>query len=242
MIYREAEAIEARWRATHLGRPLAKLHVPNTPVTPGELSKLSSDLPGPALRRTGQPDRRNQEEDQPNWMDQMVQDMNTPRITNWKPPSAWREKFWVSIPSPSLLDDVCVKYDQEQLVGQRPSRKTPRGRAANRTADNPPGHTPPASAGSNPWLLDDGPVDPETLGRAGGIPPLVYSNSYRALPELGQRFIAAGASTFIGPVVPLFSRPARIFSGYCYQAMGDGWCAGAAVWKAAQSCRAGAGQ
>ncbi len=70
------------------------------------------------------------------------------------------------------------------------------------------------------------------------MPPLVFSNSFCALPELGHRFIHSGASTFIGPVVPLFSRPARIFAGYFYQALGEGWSAGAAVWKAAQDCRA----
>ena len=87
------------------------------------------------------------------------------------------------------------------------------------------------------WLLDDGPVKPEHLERGAAVPPLIFSNSYRALPELGLRFIHAGASTFIGPVVPLFSRPARIFAGHCYGAMGEGWGAGAAVWRAAQVCR-----
>ncbi len=87
------------------------------------------------------------------------------------------------------------------------------------------------------WLLDDGPVNPEHLERGGILPPLVFSNSYRALPALGHRFIRPGASTFIGPVVPLFSRPARIFAGHCYGALGQGWCAGAAVWKASRECR-----
>ena len=34
-----------------------------------------------------------------------------------------------------------------------------------------------------------------------------------------------------------FSRPARIFAGYCYKALGEGWCVGAAVWQAGQACR-----
>ena len=37
--------------------------------------------------------------------------------------------------------------------------------------------------------------------------------------------------------MPLFSRPARIFAGHFYQALGGGWNAGAAVWKAAGACR-----
>jgi hypothetical protein len=85
--------------------------------------------------------------------------------------------------------------------------------------------------------LDDGAVKPEHLERGAAVPPLVFSNSYQALPALGQRFIKSGASTFIGPIVPLFSRPARIFAGHCYGAMGEGWSAGAAIWRAAQICR-----
>ena len=57
------------------------------------------------------------------------------------------------------------------------------------------------------------------------------------MPELGWRFTRAGASTFIGPLLPLFSRPARIFVGYAYSALGQGWSAGAAIWKASLECR-----
>ena len=45
---------------------------------------------------------------------------------------------------------------------------------------------------------------------AGGIlPPLVFSNSWCSLGWLGQRFLDAGASTFLGTAIPVFSRPAR---------------------------------
>lgn len=238
MIYREAEAIGGALETTHLSRPLARFHVPRTPVTPGELSKLS--LTFQALHFAGPVSQTAASGDQEktNWMDQMVLDLNAPTDQELESTFGLEGEVLGVDPITSMLDDVCDKYDQEQMVGPNSyeEHSIESGASSLDGAGRSRRETPPA-APSNPWLLDDGPVDPESLGRAGGIPPLVYSNSYRALPELGQRFIAAGASTFIGPVVPLFSRPARIFSGYCYQALGDGWCAGAAVWKAAQSCR-----
>ena len=42
--------------------------------------------------------------------------------------------------------------------------------------------------------------------------------------------------------MPLFSRPARIFAGYFYQALGAGWGVGAATWRAARDCRAEFGE
>jgi hypothetical protein len=78
------------------------------------------------------------------------------------------------------------------------------------------------------WLLDDGPIAPEHLGRDGVLPPLVFSNSWCSLHWLGQRFTAAGASTFLGTSVPVFSRPARQFAARFYGALGRGLCAGEA--------------
>ena len=78
------------------------------------------------------------------------------------------------------------------------------------------------------WLLDDGPIAPEHLGRDGCLPPLVFSNSWCSLHWLGQRFTRAGASTFLGTSLPLFSRPARQFAARFYGALGRGLCAGEA--------------
>jgi hypothetical protein len=57
------------------------------------------------------------------------------------------------------------------------------------------------------------------------------------VPELGSRFVRAGTSTFVGPLVPLYSSPARLYAGHLYRGMGRGWCAGAAAWWAAAECR-----
>ena len=78
------------------------------------------------------------------------------------------------------------------------------------------------------WLLDDGPIAPEHLGRDGCLPPLVFSNSWCSLHWLGRRFTSAGASTFVGTAIPLFSRPARLFAALFYEALGHGNCVGEA--------------
>ncbi len=240
MIFREAEAIEgALSAASSVPRPLARIHVPPTPVTPGQLSGLSLTyqalhFAGPVSHAGGSPDG-----EQADWMDRLVQDMHSRTDDELEQAFGLEGEVLGIDPITSLLDDVSEKYDQQQLAGHHANETAAaaQGRAGGGSSREMTGDSVGGRVSSTPWLLEDGPVEPESLGKAGGIPPLVYSNSYRALPELGARFIAAGASTFIGPVVPLFSRPARIFSGYCYQALGEGWCAGAAVWKAARNCR-----
>ncbi len=94
------------------------------------------------------------------------------------------------------------------------------------------------ATGGAGWLLEDGPVAPEHLGRDGCLPPLVFSNSWCSLAWLGRRFLAAGASTFVGTSAPVFSRPARRFAAGFYGAMADGLCVGAAQRQAALALRA----
>lgn len=95
-----------------------------------------------------------------------------------------------------------------------------------------------ASSGTVPgWLLDDGPVAPERLGRDGCLPPLVFSNSWCSLHWLGRRFLDAGASTFLGTALPVFSRPARNFAALFYEELGRGGCAGEAHQQAALRLR-----
>lgn len=86
------------------------------------------------------------------------------------------------------------------------------------------------------WLLDDGPVLPEQLG-TGGLPPLIFSNSWCSLAWLGQRFRHAGSSTFVGTALPIYSRPARHFAALFYQALGSGLCCGEAHRTAALALR-----
>ena len=92
-------------------------------------------------------------------------------------------------------------------------------------------------AGESAWLLDDGPVLPERLGRDGCLPPLVFSNSWCSLSWLGQRFLAAGASTFVGTAIPLYSRPARHYAALFYGALGTGLGVGAAHRQASLALR-----
>jgi hypothetical protein len=122
-------------------------------------------------------------------------------------------------PVEAVMDQALAAFSrQEEAVGAG----RPTGRAV---------------ASQSGWLLEDGPVVPERLGRDGSLPPLVFSNSWCSLAWLGGRFLTAGASTFIGTCAPLFSRPARRFAAHFYAALADGLCAGAAHRQAALGLR-----
>jgi hypothetical protein len=105
------------------------------------------------------------------------------------------------------------------------------GARARQTAGAPP------STSRQGWMLEDGPVIPEHLGRDGCLPPLVFSNSWCSLSWLGGRFLDAGASTFVGTAAPVFSRPARLFAALFYGALGSGACVGAAHRQASLAVR-----
>ena len=86
------------------------------------------------------------------------------------------------------------------------------------------------------WILDDGTAVPERIGRA-GLPPLVFSNSWCSLAWLGQRFRRAGASTFVGTTIPIYSRPARLFAAAFYEHFAAGLDAGSALRQASLALR-----
>jgi hypothetical protein len=92
------------------------------------------------------------------------------------------------------------------------------------------------SSATGGWILDDGAVLPERLGQA-GLPPLVFSNSWCSLAWLGQRFRQAGASTFIGTSIPIYSRPARTFAAIFYQHLATGLDLGSAHRQASLALR-----
>ncbi len=123
------------------------------------------------------------------------------------------------------VDPVEVALDQAVEAYVRHGERVPVGSAAT-----------VASTGSG-WMLEDGPVSPEHLGRDGCLPPLVFSNSWCSLDWLGQRFLDAGASTFLGTAVPLFSRPARLFAALFYGFLADGHPSGGAHRNAALALR-----
>lgn len=233
LIRREAEAIESALGQSHLGQNLANLDLPQKSITPTELKTRSINyqaihFAGPTSQPASADDTQGQF-----WMNRLIDDVNAPQDRELEEAIGVEAEVIGVDPITSLLDSVSEKYDIEGLSENRVGA----GGISRVGGES----TPPADAAQHnsapPWLLDDGPVEPESIGASGGMPPLVFSNSYRALPELGMRFTNAGASTFIGPLVPLFSRPARIFTGYLYSNLADGWGSGAAVWQASQHVR-----
>jgi len=227
LIYREAEAIQGALKLGCHGQILAHLEVEPDPITPSDLCQRglmyqAIHFAGPTSLPATLDDKRGEY-----WMNQLIEETSQPADEDIEAQVGLEGEVLGVDPITSLLDDVTAHYE---LNGPPVEIK-----AGARQHNGPPATpTPPARP---TWLLDDGPVAPEHLGREGWIPPLIFSNSFCALPEMGSRFLQAGASTFIGPVMPLFSRPARIYAGYFYQALGQGWSAGSAAWKAAQSCR-----
>lgn len=227
LIYREAESIAEALVGGMAGRPLAQVEVPVDAVTPGLL--CDQNVAYQVLHFAGPTSAPARHDDTLGeyWMNRLLEETSFPDDESLAEALGCEGEVLGVDPITSLLDDVCESRDR------RAAQATGRLQSGRRTDDTGPG----GSSGATAWLLDDGPVAPEILGRRGQLPPLVFSNSWCAVPELGARFVRAGASTFVGPLVPLFSRPARLYAGHLYAGMGRGWCAGAANWLAAAECR-----
>ena len=241
LIYREAELIEGALEHGCQGETLLHLDLPLAPVTPSDLIKQGLQyqaihFAGP----TSQPARPSDHYGE-YWMNCLIEETTLPDARELDDALGIEGEVLGVDPVTSLLDDIVERYETAPtpLDTVSASRTGSAGTGSDIRGGGGVdfGHPAVPESSARSWLLDDGPVNPENLERSGILPPLIFSNSYQALPALGHRFVRAGASTFIGPVVPLFSRPARIFAGYCYGAMGRGWGAGAAVWKASQDCR-----
>ena len=231
LIYREAELIEAALEHGCRGETLINLDLPIEPVTPSDLIKKGFQyqaihFAGPTSKPVRASDTFGEF-----WMDRLIEETTLPEAQELEDAIGIEGEVLGVDPVTSLLDDIVDRYENADPVLDLVSVAAA-GSTGNGSGDAINTHRP-----SRSWLLDDGPVQPEHLERNGALPPLIFSNSYQAMPALGNRFVQAGASTFIGPVTPLFSRPARRFAGHCYAALGQGWCAGAAVWKAAQVSR-----
>jgi hypothetical protein len=231
LIYREAELIEAALEHGCRGETLINLDLPVEPVTPSDL--IGKGFQYQAIHFAGPTSQPARPEDPYGeyWMNRLIEETTLPDARQLEDVLGLAGEVLGVDPVTSLLDDIVERYENEDTV----LNTVPASRAG--SGGRTPGGTPRRHGPERSWLLDDGPVHPEHLERGGSLPPLIFSNSFQAMPTLGSRFVRAGASTFIGPVVPLFSRPARMFAGHCYAALGQGWCAGAAVWKAAQDCR-----
>lgn len=237
LIYREAELIEGALEHGFQGETLIHLDLPLKPVTPSDLIQQSLQyqaihFAGP----TSHPARPNDPYGE-YWMNILMKETSTQDDQKLDDALGLEGEVLGIDPVTSLLDDIVERYETAGLAYDTVSVPAAEASESYGSSGGTDRGTGPAHSPNRSWLLDDGPVHPENLERGGIIPPLIFSNSYQDLPTLGHRFIQAGASTFIGPVVPLFSRPARIFAGHCYGAMGRGWCAGAAVWHASQACQ-----
>ncbi|MCK9997000.1 MAG: hypothetical protein KAH56_12075 [Candidatus Krumholzibacteria bacterium] len=231
LIYREAELIEAAIEHGCRGETLLDLDLPLEPVTPSDL--VTRGLQYQAIHFAGPTSQPARQSDPFGefWMNCLIEETTLPDARELEDALGMEGEVLGVDPVTSLLDDIVKRYE---TAGSVLESVTVGGGGIDRQAFS---GIPAPNAPSRSWLLDDGPVNPENMERWGTLPPLIFSNSYKALPELGHRFVRSGASTFIGPVVPLFSRPARIFAGHCYGAMGEGWGAAAAVWKASRTCR-----
>lgn len=222
LIYREAEAIAAALAGAPLGSALARFEVPADAINPTRLREQA--LAYQAIHYAGPTSQPAALADQADdrWLEGLITDALAV-------PDAEYE-------SAVGLEELPVGVDQVTALLDATSERAQRGESySGDLLRERIGRTAGADAGQ--WLLDDGPVLPEGFGRGGGLPPLVFSNHYRALPELGSRFTRAGASSVIGPLVPLYSRPARHFAGQVYRAMGGGSSVAGAVWHAARKLR-----
>lgn len=94
-----------------------------------------------------------------------------------------------------------------------------------------------ATAPAPAWRFDDGHLRPEDLGRLQAVPALVVSNSYLSLEALGPRFLAAGASAFVGTQALVTAADAREFAADLYAALGRGAEAAEALREAALAAR-----
>ncbi|RKZ12025.1 hypothetical protein DRQ50_12605, partial [bacterium] len=222
LIYREAEAISTSLSGAPLGSTLAHFELPDEALTPTSLREQA--LAYQAIHYAGPTSEPADQADQADdrWLEGLIADATVL-------PDAEYE-------SAVGLEELPVGVDQVTALLDAVNERSDQGRGYSgdllRERLNP---VPDTNTGQ--WLLEDGPVLPEGFGHGGGLPPLVFSNHYRALTELGCRFTRAGASSVIGPLVPLYSRPARLFAGQVYQAMGAGSSAAGAVWRAARHLR-----
>jgi len=219
LIFREAESIAMALTGAPLGPSLARLEIPAHALTPSRLRTQA--LAYQALHYAGPTSQSPAEADAGDdaWLENLLFDALT--VSDAEVDGA------VGLETmPVGVDQVTAMLDEISERVDRPAAQRPRHAFGN-----------PDAAREPSWLLDDGPIAPEQFGRDLGLPPLVFSNSYCALNQMGARFNLAGASTVVGPVAPVFSRPARHFAGHFYQALGAGWCAAAAVWSASRALR-----
>lgn len=237
LIYREALGIKNALGAGALGRPLARLTLPDHTVTPAWLARQGGAYQGLHFAGPTAQQPEGSLAEAATWLSGLLADLNgdtarrlerdaeTQGLLEQDLPLDLELELVGVDPITALLDTVAARAE----AGRNPI--DPSIRPANLTATLP----------RAPWWLEDGPFQPEDMARQGALPALIFSNSYRSLPELSARFLEAGAAVFLGPVAPLYSRPARKFAGWFYSFLGDGHCTATALRTAALACRSDLG-
>jgi hypothetical protein len=257
LIHREADSIQTALAGSATGRPLARLLVPEAALTPAFLLRRAHLYQGLHFAGpTACAQQANTGDEREAWLSALLGRAGASEDEN---PGNDLEVVGVD-PITALLDIVSQRAAQtEQRIQDEEDRAADErgaisdsspalagagslsGRAgpheAARGRWDRTGAAGGAVGGRPPWLLEDGPVQPESLGQAAGLPPLVFSNSHCSLPQLGVRFLTAGASTFVGCHLPLYSRPARELAAHFYGFLADGLGAAAALRAAGMACR-----
>ena len=222
LIYREAEGIRRALATAKVARSLANLRISEHTITPAMLARRGALYQGLHFAAaTAQP------------LDAVS-----------AAESAWIDELAASACIEADVDgDLAAEYDQQmEILGVDPITAMLDSVAAmteHRSEDIGPAPRQATATICPPpaWDLEDGPFQPEEMAQGGLVPALIFSNSYRSLPTMGARFLHAGASCFVGPLAPIFSRPARSFAGSFYDHLGAGCSSGAALRLAALACR-----
>ncbi len=243
LLYREAEAIDTALSGPLPANPLARLHVPAAAMTPGSLARArwswqGFHFAGPTARPPAAPGEEPWQALQSAGWSAREGAPTAATDLAVSPQEELGELEYAGVdPISALLDELTARADASPPAPPPAPATANAGPVSSRRGPGRSRRPREQAPDQSRWLLEDGPLRPETLAAHAATPPLVFSNSYLSLPGLGPRFLAAGVSTFVGPVAPLRSGPAREFAARFYACLAEGWPAAAALRGAALACR-----
>lgn len=223
---REAELVGAALTRSPSGRVLASLREPRGGVAPGELGRLglryqgfhfagSTATPGCAPGAAAPPSASAAEPE-----------ADRPHTSNLAlaEPTASEEAAAGSAPA---RDDGGSDRDSAPVTALMAEVAAARHQPLARRRGFQQVRLPLSADPVGAWMLDDGPFRPENLAGIDTAPALVFSNSFRSLPDLARRFLSAGVSAFVGTHMAVKPDFAAAFAADFYGALAEG--AGAAV-------------